>query len=141
LAKGCWDEKNSKYYLPASVALITFLVYLTALRNEFVNWDDDVYVWANPHIRSFNIAFFKWAFLDFYVANWHPLTWISHALDYALWGLNPLGHHLTNNILHAANTYLVVLFIIKLLEVRNKRPMRNELSPFPNERSILIAAG
>ena len=134
-------RKNSKYYLPASVALITFLVYLTALRNEFVNWDDDVYVWANPYIRSFNIAFFKWAFLDFYVANWHPLTWLSHAADYAFWGLNPLGHHLTNIILHAANTYLVVFVMIKLLEVGSERPIRNELSPFLNERSLLTAAG
>ena len=134
-------RRNFKYYLAGSIALITFFVYLTALRNKFVNWDDDVYVWANPYIRSFNMAFFKWVFLDFYVANWHPLTWLSHAADYALWGLNPLGHHLTNIILHAANTYLVVLLIIKLLDVRNERLIRNELTPFTNERSILTAAG
>ena len=63
-----------------------------------------------------NLTFFKWAFFDFYAGNWHPLTWISHALDYAVWGLNPLGHHLTNNILHAVNTFLVVLLVVRLIE-------------------------
>ncbi len=70
----------------------------------------------NPYIRSLDLAFFKWAFFDFYAANWHPLTWISHALDYAVWGLNPMGHHLTNNILHAVNTFLVVLLVVRLME-------------------------
>jgi Tfp pilus assembly protein PilF len=107
--------KNLKYFLAASVAVTTFLVYLSSLQNEFVNWDDHVYVFENPNIRLLNLNFFKWAFLDFHNGNWHPLTWISHALDYALWGLNPLGHHLTNNVLHAANTFLVVLLVVRLL--------------------------
>jgi lipoprotein NlpI len=105
----------TKYYLAASVALITFIVYLPALRNEFVQWDDDIYVFDNPYIHSFNMALFKWAFFDFYASNWHPLTWISHAIDYAVWGLNPMGHHLTSIILHAVNTFVIVLLITRLL--------------------------
>ncbi len=97
---------------------MTFIVYLAALQNEFVEWDDSQYVFENLHIRSFDLDFFKWAFFDFYAANWHPLTWISHALDYAVWGLNPMGHHLTNNILHAVNTFLVVLLVVRLLTSR-----------------------
>jgi tetratricopeptide (TPR) repeat protein len=109
--------KNIKYYLAISVSLITFAVYLPALQNDFVGWDDGAYVTDNSHIRLlFSPAFFKWAFSDFYASNWHPLTWISHALDYAIWGLNPLGHHLTNNILHALNTFLVVLLVVRLVE-------------------------
>ena len=107
--------RNSEYYLAGSIALITFAVYLRSLNNAFVFWDDEYYVLENPHIRSFDLNFFKWAFFDFYVANWHPLTWISHALDYAIWGLDPMGHHLTNNILHAVNTFLVVLLVVRLL--------------------------
>ncbi len=101
--------QGSKYYLAISICLITFAVYLPDLRNDFVGWDDGTYVVDNPHIRSFNLSFFKWAFFDFHASNWHPLTWISHALDYAIWGLDPMGHHLTNNFLHAVNTFLVVL--------------------------------
>jgi hypothetical protein len=108
---------NLKHYLAASVSLITFLVYLKSLQNGFLGWDDGIYVVLNPYIRSMTPSFFRWAFFfDFYASNWHPLTWISHALDYAVWGLNPLGHHLTNNILHAVNTFLVVLLVTRLLE-------------------------
>jgi tetratricopeptide (TPR) repeat protein len=126
---------NAKYILAGTVALATFLVYLVTLQNDFVGWDDGPYVVENHVIRSFDPTFFRWAFFDFYVSNWHPLTWISHALDYAVWGLNPLGHHLTNILLHALNTFLVVLLIVKLLRVNVSR-----LS-FLTDRNALIAAG
>ncbi|MCK9419645.1 MAG: tetratricopeptide repeat protein [Nitrospirae bacterium] len=130
---------NVKYacYLAASVAFLTFLVYLPALRNEFVNWDDGPYVFANLQIRSFDGNFFKWAFLEFHIMNWHPLTWISHALDYALWGLNPMGHHLTNIILHTVNTALVVVLATKLVEARTNG--LNGLNGL--NKGALIAAG
>jgi Flp pilus assembly protein TadD len=120
---------NSKILLAGSVSLITFLVYFTSLRNGFVLLDDDAYVTENPYIRSFDGAFFKWAFLGFHESNWHPLTWISHALDYAIWGLNPLGHHLTNNILHAINTGLVVLLVLKLLDAAASASWVSALNP------------
>ena len=110
-------KRNLIYYVAGTVALITFTLYLSSLGNEFVNWDDNEYVLDNPNIRSLNLSFLKWAFFDFYAANWHPLTWISHALDYAVWGSDPFGHHLTNNILHAINTFLVVLLVVRLMEV------------------------
>lgn len=110
-------EKTDKkrIFLAFLVGIITFLIFLPSLQNEFVEWDDSVYIFENPHIRSLDATFFKWAFFDFYGANWHPLTWISHALDYAVWGLNPLGHHLTSNILHAVNSFLVVLLAVRLI--------------------------
>src|SRR5271157_5244156 len=104
-----------KYFVAGLVSLLTFLVYLSCLHNEFVFWDDNRYVYENPHLHPVNAVFFRWAFSDFYAANWHPLTWVSHALDYAAWGLNPLGHHLTNNVLHAINTFIVVLLVVRLM--------------------------
>jgi hypothetical protein len=130
-------SKNLKYYLAGSIALITFLVYLAALRNSFA-WDDEAYILANPHIRSLDARLLKWAFFDFYAANWHPLTWLSHAADYALWGLNPLGHHLTSVVLHALNTFIVVLLSVKLLRYG---AAANNGPSFLDERAILIAAG
>ena len=134
-------KHDFKYLVLISFSLITFIVYLSTLRNEFIEWDDRDYVFKNPFIRSFNSAFFRRAFFDFHSGNWHPLTWISHALDYAVWGLNPLGHHLTNNILHAVNTFLVMFLIIKLLETARERTVQAGLSEFLTERTILIAAG
>jgi len=98
-------KRNLDYQIAGAVALMTFMVYITSLQNEFVNWDDPEYITYNSHIRLFNLDLFRWAFSSFYSANWHLLTWISHALDYAVWGLNPLGHHLTNNILHAVPSH------------------------------------
>lgn len=120
-----------------SVAVITFPVYLPSLRNEFVNWDDNRYIYDNVFIRGLDTGFFKWAFLDFYMANWHPLTWISHALDFALWGLDPLGHHLTSVILHSVNTFLVVLLVVRLLEAVHDSRFTTHDSRF---RFTLIAA-
>src|SRR3989337_3391543 len=66
--------------LAALSALIAFLVYIPALSNGFVNWDDPTYVLENAHIRSLSPGFFKFAFTSFYFSNWHPLTLISYAV-------------------------------------------------------------
>lgn len=134
-------DQTIGYYLAASAALLTLIIYLPALHNDFVNWDDDIYVYDNPQIRSLDAAFFRWAILGFHVSNWHPLTWVSHALDYAIWGMNPLGHHLTNIILHAVNTALVLLLTLKLFEITRERFTQNVSAPRMNDRTILIAAG
>jgi len=134
-------SRNFKIYFAAVVALITFFVYCAALQNDFVQLDDDSYVFDNPHIRALNGKFFWWAFFSFYSSNWHPLTWISHALDYAVWGLNPAGHHLTNIMLHGINTFLVVLLIFRLIDAFKNSMGRNDLFPFLDEKGILIVAG
>src|SRR5439155_6503836 len=50
-----------------------------------------------------------WAFQTGHASNWHPLTWLSHMLDYQLFGAHPAGHHLTSIIFHTANTVLLFL--------------------------------
>lgn len=131
--------RHTGYYLAASASLVTFIVYLSSLSHEFVEWDDAQYVVENPYIRSLNMSFLKWAFSSFHASNWHPLTWISHAMDYAIWGLNPLGHHLTNVILHAANTCAVVFLIMGLVKAAQDR-IRGDESRM-DERGTLITAG
>jgi tetratricopeptide (TPR) repeat protein len=96
------------------VASITFLLYLPALQNDFVNWDDGEYVYESRGIRSIDFGFLKWIFTAVVSSNWHPLTLFSHAVDYALWGLEPLGHHLTSVIFHAFNTFLVFILAVRL---------------------------
>ncbi len=67
-------------------------------------------------IRSFNAAFLKRAFFGFYYSNWHPITMVSYAMDYSAWGLDPMGYHMTNILLHSANTFLVVVLVFRLIE-------------------------
>ncbi len=119
------------------IAAVTLIVFLPALQNEFVNWDDDKNIYENTFIRSVDAKLFTTAFLDYPVDYWRPLTWISHAVDYSIWGLNPLGHHLTNIILHVLNTSIVVLLVIRLMEVIKKTSTNHRLS----DRMILTTAG
>jgi hypothetical protein len=89
---------------------------------------------ANPYLKAPAFDFVKWAFSTIRAGSWHPLTWISYSLDYAVWGMNPLGYHLTNIILHAVNTCVVVLLAIKLLDAFKERSITNEQS-FLNGRA------
>lgn len=134
-------KRYSQYYLAAATSLITFLVYLRSLQNGFVNWDDPAYIYENPHIRSVDLTLVKWAFLDFYASNWHPLTWISHAMDIAVWGLDPWGHHLTSNIVHGINTFLVVVLGVMLADAGIDIPQGNVQSEPRRDRAVLVAGG
>jgi tetratricopeptide (TPR) repeat protein len=90
----------------------TLAVYNPVNRNAFVNFDDDHYITGNPHVLAgLNWSTVKWAFTNYYEANWHPLTWLSHALDAQLFGLNPVGHHYTNVVLHGLNAVLLFLLL------------------------------
>lgn len=142
---------RNKYILAIIVALITFIVYLPALQNDFVLWDDDVNVYENIHLRSLDLTFIKWALSGAPVSSWEPvsywqpLVWISHALDYAMWGLNPAGHHLTSVLLHSINTLLVVLLVITLISGAGT-PMFPSLqkrgpSQYSETRAMVAAGG
>lgn len=126
------DIKGLRSLLCLLAAGITFLVYLPSLNNGFVNWDDNEYIYQNPNIQSLHPAFFKWVSTAVVSAHWHPLTMLSYALDYAVWGLNPLGYHLTNIILHALNTLLVFVLASRLIKCGTR------LSSFTSHPSYLI---
>jgi len=98
--------------LCAFLAACTLLLYHAVDRNGFVNYDDDTYIVSNPHVQSgLHWSTVRWAFTTFDAANWHPLTWLSHLLDYQLFQFSPAGHHRTNVLLHAANAVLLFLLL------------------------------
>lgn len=134
-------NKRRDFLLGLIVSTVTVIAYLSALRNEFVLWDDDDYIFENHHVQQFNWDMIKWAFSSFVQGHWHPLTSISHAIDCAIWGLNASGHHLTNIILHAINSLLVVIIIYKLLNIATECYLdKNNIIP-PNSTKVFIAAG
>jgi tetratricopeptide (TPR) repeat protein len=116
-------SKNKIGYVIGIAAIFIFMlilfVYTPALKNDFV-WDDREYVSQNTLIRSLTTHSLYSMLTSFSLGNWHPLTSYSHAIDYAFWDLEPHGHHFTNIILHALNTLLVFLLVIKLV-VREKK--------------------
>jgi tetratricopeptide (TPR) repeat protein len=110
------DERGKLLLVSFSAAFVSLLVYLPSLGNDFVNWDDSVYVYDNQYVKQDFFDFIKWMFASVYSSNWHPLLWLSFKVDYALWELNPFGYHLSNVLLHGANVLLVVLLTGRLLK-------------------------
>ena len=97
------------------LVLATLTVYWQVGNYEFVNFDDDKYIIENFHVqKGLTRDSVIWAFTATHVSNWHPLTWLSHMLDFQLYGLNPSGHHLTNVFFHLVNTLLLFL-VLKLM--------------------------
>lgn len=96
------------------IVVTVLFCYYPTLNNGLLQWDDEGYILENPGIRSLNFETVRWAFTTFYVNYWAPLTWISLAIDYALWGTNPVGYHLTNNIIHALNSGLFFVLMYTL---------------------------
>jgi protein O-mannosyl-transferase len=126
------DSKHAslRYLLACLVAGITFVVFSSALQNDFVNWDDESFLVNNLNYRGLGWEQLRWMFTTFHMGPYQPLSWMSLGLDYLIWGMNPVGYHLTNLILHAANAALFYFICRRLLVLA--------LSMF-NERSWLLS--
>jgi hypothetical protein len=100
---GLFTSSNRQgFALAVLLAIIAGAVYLPVLHDPFVNFDDDLYVINNTHVNhGLSLDTVKWAFTTYDAFNWHPLTWLSHALDCQIFHLNPGGAHATNVLLHA----------------------------------------
>ncbi|OQX25419.1 MAG: hypothetical protein BWK80_15625 [Desulfobacteraceae bacterium IS3] len=118
---------------------------------DFINFDDDEYVTENPHVKAgLTRSGIVWAFTKFHSNNWHPLTWLSHILDCHLFGLNAGMHHLSNVLIHTANSVLLFLllrwmtgnlwasaFVAALFAVH---PLRAESVAWVSERKDVLGA-
>ncbi|MGA2465782.1 MAG: tetratricopeptide repeat protein [Thermodesulfobacteriota bacterium] len=109
----------NRRFLTLCMSLILIVAILAVFcqvrHHEFISFDDKEYVTDNPHVKSgVTLSGTTWAFLAMHSNNWHPLTWLSHMLDCELYGLNPGGHHLTNLMIHIANTLLLFLVLKRM---------------------------
>jgi tetratricopeptide (TPR) repeat protein len=112
---------------PILIAGATFAVFLPALENHFVDWDDYGFVVDNPHFRGFGAEQLKWMFTAYLLGHYQPLTWVSYAIDYQIWGVeSATGYHLTNNILHALNAVLFYFLALRLLKLALQVPPKGE---------------
>jgi tetratricopeptide (TPR) repeat protein len=103
----CWQQHTAA--ITALVALST-CAYWGVWRYSFVNFDDGLYVTDNPHVTGgLTAANFHWAWSSLHAVNWHPLTWLSLQADASLFGPTATGFHVTNLLLHVANSVLLLL--------------------------------
>jgi protein O-mannosyl-transferase len=99
---------QQKTILCLVLVAVTLGFYNRVGKNGFTNFDDTSYVTENSHVRAgLTWETVKWSFTSREYSNWHPVTWLSHALDYQLFGLNPVGHHYVSLLLHACNAVLL----------------------------------
>ena len=95
--------------------LAVIVVFAQTFTYDFVNFDDNDYVYENPHVRGgLTRGAVAWAMTAYHSSNWHPLTWLSHMLDCQIYGLNAHGHHLTNVLLHAAAAVFLFLALRRM---------------------------
>jgi len=96
----------------ASAALfaLTLVVFAPVRHDDFLQYDDNLYVTENPHLKKhvLDLEGLRWPFVEFYETNWIPLTYLSLEVDRALYGFDPAGYHATNVALHAASAALLL---------------------------------
>src|SRR5213082_2329820 len=101
------------------LAVVTLAVYAQVIGHQFITLDDPTYIQENSMVkRGVTLAGLTWAFTTFHVANWHPLTWISHMIDCQFFGMNAGGHLLVNALFHVADTLLVFWFLLGTTRAR-----------------------
>ena len=103
--------------IPLALALVTFLVFLPALWNEFVEWDDQINLYENLEYRGLTWPQVRWMFSTVLMGHWIPLTWLTFGLDFVLWGMNPFGYHLTSLLIFAANAAVLYFVALRLLRL------------------------
>ena len=123
---------SSRKTLPALIALAAILPFLPALNAPFLEWDDGLILTANPHWRGLSPSNVRWMLTSLFGGHYQPLTWLSYALDYSLWGANPAAMRATNFALHAAGAALFFLIIDALIE-------RASPKSTPRERAFAAA--
>ena len=96
------------------LVVATAALYLKVHRYDFVNYDDTLYVTQNAHVQEgLTWDTVRWAFTTYHVGTWHPLTWLSHALDCQLFDLDAAGPHDINLLLHVSNA-LLLFWVLRL---------------------------
>ncbi len=98
-----------------SLIFLTMTAYWEVRRNDFINLDDNLYVTENSHVqKGITLKGIFWAFTSTENGQWHPITWLSHMIDYQFFGLDARGHHMTNLLLHIINTLLLFILLYRM---------------------------
>ncbi len=115
-ARNSFDSKSTTRFFLYFIIITIFVCYQEALRYGFV-WDDHYALETNYNFRGFSYANITWMFETFYDGNYHPLSWMSFALDYHLWGMNPAGYHATNIVIHCANAVIFFFLVMQFIRL------------------------
>lgn len=104
-----------QFALLSLIALVVLASFWPVTRNEFLNWDDNLYFVQNPHYKGLSAANLRWMFTTTYMSHYQPLSWLSHAIVYSIWGVSATAYHAVTLAIHAINAVLLFLLILQLL--------------------------
>ena len=108
-------DKRTFTLIGLFLLVATLATYWPVLGNRFVDFDDPLYVTENPMLQQgLNLNTARWALVGKHAYNWHPVTWLSLMMDFELYRLKPMGYHLTNLLLHIANTILLFIVLTRM---------------------------
>lgn len=109
------------------MALIVVATFAASLGGQFLAWDDQANFLSNPFYRGFTADNLRWMWTTHLLGHYTPLSWMSLALDYELWGMNPLGYHITNVLLHAVSAAAADLLLLRIFVAVQSDGSRPEL--------------
>ncbi|MBK7211830.1 MAG: tetratricopeptide repeat protein [Bacteroidales bacterium] len=112
-----------KYLVPASLLLVTWIVYSPVLKAGFINWDDPSYILYNPLLKEFGWESIKFHFSNYFLANYHPLTMVVYSAVGSIFGESATAFHSLNILIHLANTLLVFKIAQKILHQYKWMPL------------------
>jgi tetratricopeptide (TPR) repeat protein len=127
-----FSGKLQTHWFIILIAAVVLACYLPALHNGFV-WDDHANLIENFNYRGLSFAHLHWMFTTIHDANYHPLIWLTLAVDFVLWGMNPAGYHLTNIVLHTFNAVLFYFLVAAFL--------RRETAADPKDNAFVLQTG
>jgi tetratricopeptide (TPR) repeat protein len=147
------NERPQRKELMIGIGLVVAVLaaYWQVQYHDFIIFDDHQYVVKNLNIqKGLTLESISWAFTTTYASYWHPLTWLSHMLDYQLYGLNPKGHHFNNLLLHMASTLLLFIVLKRMTgtlwrsalvaALFGLHPLRVESVAWVSERKDVLSA-
>lgn len=124
------------------VTAATFVVFSPTLDNDFIGWDDSIYIVENPHLSPLSLHLVAQIFSSVFYHSYTPLTLLGHALVVRAFGFDPRGHHLANLVIHAANAALVFLLASWILSRRaGFRGLRGNSPHATHPRPAVYAGG
>ncbi len=115
------ESKNYKYALIilGVILLLTTFIFSGSLNNDFItNWDDKGYIIDNEYVKDLSLEGIVNIFANYDYSNYHPITILTYALEYKMFGLNPKAYHISNLLLHLLNIILVYFFVSLLCKKR-----------------------
>jgi Tfp pilus assembly protein PilF len=106
---------TARWFVPVIIFAATCAAFLPTLWNDFVEWDDYENLISNQKFRGLGWNQLRWMFTTFHMGPYQPLSWLTLGLDYSIWGMDPVGYHITNVLLHSVNAVSLYFVSRRLL--------------------------